>query len=191
MESSTRTCFSDLVFFSQRTPSISRLIKIAKKVLKAAIPAEFAPRFHFDLNVWESASRNCPFNRSFMLDGLENGFDIHVPETAELERYTVRNLPTKTVHDLAITDWINEQHSKGALWGPWRKPSEFPAEVHGLRVSPIGVVEKGDHFGKDWRDQEWRVIHHLSHPRNGVSVNSEIDLNSRMWIMFDLNRSLQ
>ena len=41
--------------------------------------------------------------------------------------------------------------------------------------STLGCAPKVDHYGKNIFEKEWRVIHHLSHPRNDDSVNSLID----------------
>ncbi len=110
----------------------------------------------------------------YLLNGLEFGFDIDVSRTKDLSRSKVRNLPTTVPQEIAISNWINDKHKSGALWGPWRRPSEFPFEVQGLRVSPIGCVKKGVHRGLSWKEKKWRGIHHLSHPTTGDSVNSEV-----------------
>ncbi|MCP4478643.1 MAG: hypothetical protein GY818_11175 [Planctomycetaceae bacterium] len=109
------------------------------------------------------------------MDGLKNGFDICCETEADLSRDNVRNLPTTVEQKLRVTEWIVDKREKGALWGPWRDISEMPDCLDGLRVSPLGTVKKGVHLGKDWTTREWRVIHHLSHPKGGVSVNSSID----------------
>ncbi len=51
----------------------------------------------------------------------------------------------------------------------------MPEQLRDVRVSPLGCVPQGDHYGKELLERDWRVIHHLSHPRNGHSVNSLID----------------
>ena len=53
--------------------------------------------------------------------------------------------------------------------------NRLPDELSGLRVSPVGAVPKGDHYNCSWDEKEWRPIHHLTHPRSGISVNSSID----------------
>ena len=133
------------------------------------------PRYAFDSNIWEAVSSGCPLDTDWLLDGIENGFHIGLPNTTDLARSTVRNLPTTVDQKIAICKWINEKREKGALWGPWRSTAEMPKLLEGVRVSPLGCVPKGDHYGKQLLDKEWRVIHHLSHPRNGDSVNSLID----------------
>ncbi len=127
------------------------------------------------MGFWRSVSHGCPQDAEYILRGLEFGFDIDVSREKDLERTSVDNLKTTVEQKVAVSKWINEKHGSGALWGPWRSPSEFPFEVQGLRVSPVGCVKKGVHRGLGWEDKKWRVIHHLSHPRSGNSVNSEID----------------
>ena len=142
--------------------------------LKSAIAPEHPPRYLFDIDVWRKASTGCPLDLDYLLDGISNGFDIDVPQSSDLSRTSVRNLPTSVDQKIAICRWIKEKREKDAIWGPWHKPSDIPGELNGLRVSPLGCVPKGDHHGKDVLDKDWRVIHHLSHPRNGPSVNSVI-----------------
>ncbi len=108
------------------------------------------------------------------MDGITNDFDIDISELKDLSRPDVRNLPTSIEQKIAVSDWIKKQRDKGALWGPFAKIHDLPPPLENIRVSPIGAVPKGDHFGKKWNEKKWRVIHHLSHPRSGDSVNSEI-----------------
>ncbi len=161
------------------TPQVSsvlnRQLKEALKTLKCESPQFYAPRFEFDLDLWTSVSVNCPLDIDYLLDGLKNGFHINCNTEVDLSRDNVRNLPTTVEQKLRISEWIADKREKGALWGPWRDISDMPQCLNGLRVSPLGAVKKGVHLDKDWTEREWRVIHHLSHPKSGDSVNSSID----------------
>ncbi len=121
---------------------------------------------------WESWERSLkdhpdPKHVRYILDGIKYGFPIGrsdiVPETVN------RNLPTDSVDaKLAITSWIGEELDKGHMWGP----SPFPL-IDPFYPSPIGAVPKEtDPFtGKILK---YRIIHHLSAPRRGISVNSGV-----------------
>ena len=112
----------------------------------------------------------------YILDGIENGFDINVRQDVDLSRHHIDNLPTTLEQKVAITEWILSNNDKRAIWGGWQTIEEMPDELrNSIRVSPLGCVEKGDHFDKEWYDKEWRPIHHLSHPTSYESVNSCID----------------
>ena len=145
------------------------------RILKSQNPPNSPPRYKFDVEVWRSASIGCPLDTDWLLDGIENGFDIGLPYNVNIARPTVRNLPTSVDQKIAISKWINEKRAKGALWGPWQSAQEMPQQLDGVRVSPLGCVPKGDHHGKELLEKEWRVIHHLSHPRTEHSVNSLIE----------------
>ena len=116
----------------------------------------------------------CPLDLDFLLDGLRSGFDINVSSKQDLSRPVVNNLPMDRTQELAVTNWIIEKREKAAIWGPWHSLNDLPPVLGNLRVSPLGAVQKGEHFDKEWFEKDWRVIHHLSHPKTGTSVNSEI-----------------
>ena len=150
-------------------------LNIAKKALAKSKPTADPPRYGFDIGFWRSVSKDCPLDAPYILDGIQNGFDIDVPCTTQLARDRVKNLPTTTAQKAAVSEWILEKRKKNAIWGPFKSMDALPQQLHGLRVSPLGCVPKGDHHGKKEEEKEWRVIHHLSHPKSGTSVNSSID----------------
>ncbi len=158
----------------RQNTALNRILNSKVRNLASKRPPKKPFRFHYDVPYWDKVSKDYPFKRNYLLDGLNSGFDICVSELANLERDSVRNLPCTTEQKIAICDWIEKQCKKGALWGPFKKIHNLPPPLENIRVSPVGVVPKGDHFNKDWTERKWRVIHHLSHPRNGISVNSEI-----------------
>ena len=154
--------------------------KEAMKTLKNASAQEVPPFYSYDVDLWESVSVGCPMDLTMLLDGIQTGFDAQIMSTEDsegidLSREDVPNLPATTEQKLRTTEWIIEQRAKGALWGPWKSRDDMPEILDGLRVSPIGTVRKGNHSNTTWEERKWRVIHHLSHPRTGFSVNSTID----------------
>lgn len=92
----------------------------------------------------------------------------------KLPRSNVRNLPSCTLKKLRITEWIIENIKKQAIWGPFDPDNPLPDVLRNYRVSPLGAVKKGIHFNVPDELKKWRPIHHLSHPRTDVSVNSEV-----------------
>ncbi len=121
-------------------------------------------------SAWKQSLQNYPDQKfaKYILDGIENGFPIDrtsdaVPETVN------RNLPTDSVDaKIAITSWIIEELDKGHMWGPSPTPLIDP-----FYPSPIGAVPKETN---PWTGEilKYRIIHHLSAPRHGTSVNSGV-----------------
>ena len=144
------------------------------KYLRSIKPPAQPPQYSFDKNTWNQHTAHLdPEDREWLLDGIESGFDIYVDESENLERRKVKNLRADTLQKLRITEWIIKNIEKKAIWGPFDPDdSNLPSELRNFRVSPVGCVRKGIHFNIPDEDKEWRVIHHLSHPRNDVSVNS-------------------
>ena len=62
---------------------------------------------------------------------------------------------------LAISRWCLKALENSWIWGPFEF-YKFP----GVHTSPVLSIFSG---GKD------RFIHHLSYPKTGISVNSELD----------------
>ena len=160
---------------------IRKLLKHRFKSLVTALQKTIAPttppRWQFPIEIWSQALQNYPnkIDKLYILDGIENGFDINVRNDTDLSRSHVDNLPTTMEQKVAITEWILSNNEKQAIWGGWRCIDEMPEELQRIRVSPLGCVPKGDHFNKEWHEKEWRPIHHLSHPRSEKSVNSCIE----------------
>ncbi|NRA57493.1 MAG: hypothetical protein HRU13_05175 [Phycisphaerales bacterium] len=167
----------------QNKGSLSQLRKwrsdlaAATKNLHALRPRHSAPRYDIPLSVWRRFSRGADDElRAWTLDGIEHGFDIYVKDHPDLERASVRNLPMDLVKKLRFTEWTIKAHKSGCCWGPFKPDqSDVPAHLKPLRTNPQGMVRKGTHFGVNIEDRKWRPINHQSHPRRGMSVNSQVD----------------
>lgn len=72
------------------------------------------------------------------------------------------NLISAHQHPRETMEKIANEIKLGRIWGPYEK-----LPISNLRVSPIGVVPKGDNAG-------WRLITHLSFP-TGNSINEFIN----------------
>ena len=148
-----------------------------KATLKSLSPQILVPQYTLPLNVWKEHSRGAERGlRDWTLDGIENGFDIHVRDHPELPRAKVRNLPMGLGQKAFFGEWLLSNREKKSLWGPFKADqSDVPEVLKPLRVNPQGCVRKGTHFGVPDADKEWRPINHQSHPRKGVSINSQVD----------------
>ena len=154
-----------------------RELKTAKKELRALRPREQAPKYDLPYEAWAKHSVGAdPELREWALDGIANGFNIHVKDDPALERSEVANLPMTVAQKLFFTLWTMKQFVSGALWGPFKTDqSDVPGQLKPLRVNPQGMVKKGNHFGVAEEDKDWRPINHQSHPRSGMSVNSQVE----------------
>ncbi|XP_053098810.1 uncharacterized protein LOC128322103 isoform X1 [Hemicordylus capensis] len=95
----------------------------------------------------------------YLLSGFRDGFRI--PSSARRGLSNSRNLRSVVGKEEIVLRKIRKEVATGRVMGPFASPP-FP----GLRVSPLGVVPKKV-------PGEFRLIHHLSHPR-GSSVNDGI-----------------
>lgn len=100
-----------------------------------------------------------PKYAAYIIDGLTNGFDMR--RTGQQPTNIQRNLPTTNPEKLHITNWLIDGIQQGHFIGPFEKP---PFATY--FTSPVGTVPKDE--------TKFRTIHHLSAPRNGISVNSGI-----------------
>ena len=158
-------------------PAMRKELKALGKQLRACQPPDEPPQYSFDVDLWADNTHHLKDEqRNWLLDGLKHGFDVYVRPTVDLARDKVRNLPTCLTRKLATTKWIFGNMANHAIWGPFNKDmSDLPEWLKGkLRLSPIGAIKKGMHFLLPEHMKKWRVIHHLSHPRGGNSVNSEV-----------------
>lgn len=94
-----------------------------------------------------------------MMNGIKNGIDIEYTGDRSVNRRCV-NLPISNVDEPKVNDQIEEDVRAGIKAGPFDHPP-FPT----FSCSPIGAVPKK-------RSTKIRVIHHLSHPRGGDSINA-------------------
>ena len=93
------------------------------------------------------------------MQGLKNGFKIR--RNGEFPTQHQRNLPTDKIGKLHITTWLIQGCKDKHFLGPFDIPP-----FKQFHVSPVGTVPKDEN--------KRRTIHHLSAPRNGISVNSQI-----------------
>ena len=173
--------------------SLSARLKGAMKALQSRATPGQPPRYSFPIEVWREKMKDAPRERAaWITDGLLNGFDIYVEldQRDRLSRTECRNLPADTLQKLAITEFIDGNADKKAIWGPFKisktpgrvevrdtpggvtREIPLPPELANYRVSPMGAVPKGIHFDLADEDKKWRAIHHLSHPRTGGSLNA-------------------
>ncbi len=81
---------------------------------------------------------------------------------------TFNNLPTSEEDKILITDFLFIVLEKGSALGPFTK-EELPIKY--LHTSPLGCVDKPSLPGEP---RKIRPIVHMSAPRDGISINSEI-----------------
>lgn len=114
------------------------------------------------LHLAPSFAERCPVTAAHILQGIERGVDIHYIGDRKINRRAHNSL--SATKDERTRRLVGEQLLKdvaaGKKAGPYLHPP-FPF----FSVSPIGAVPKGDGV---------RVIHNLSHPWGGNSVNEHI-----------------
>ena len=121
---------------------------------------------NFNINAWLYHTQHYPnqAKRQEIIDGLINGFDIR--REGPFPNQTQRNLPTDDIGKLHITKWLIQGCNDGHFLGPFTTPP-----FQSYHTSPVGTVPKDI--------TKRRTIHHLSAPRKGISVNSEITQESK------------
>ena len=97
---------------------------------------------------------------SFLIAGFSQGFRI--PFQGDLPHKVPNNLLSAEQHPSIVDEKLLKELQANRIAGPFASPP-----FKNLVVSPIGLVPKK-------LPGEFRIIHHLSHPR-GSSVNSGID----------------
>ncbi|XP_069109002.1 uncharacterized protein, partial [Argopecten irradians] len=100
---------------------------------------------------------------SYLIQGFTNGFHLHFQ--GERRPQTSPNLQSALTNPTIVQNRIDKEVELGRVKGP------FPTiPLKNLKLSPLGLVPKKTL-------DEFRLIHHLSYPRNGSqshSVNSGI-----------------
>jgi hypothetical protein len=119
--------------------------------------------------VWQRFLRHAGFDSRFpaeydiILTGITSGVDIGFTGDRE-------NLPQgsnlKSASEAGMEQRIGEILAQGVAAGKLSQPSAVPQFEH-MAISPIGQVPK--------RGGKIRVIHHLSYPRGGDSINAHTD----------------
>jgi hypothetical protein len=110
---------------------------------------------------------HCSFGEAFpdlaqrILEGIEHGVPVDYEGDRSQSRYGP-NLPIRPEHETKVTAVIEEDVRAGKKAGPFDHPP-----FANFCVSPIGAVPKR-------MSEKIRVIHHLSFPHGGDSVNAGI-----------------
>ncbi len=115
------------------------------------------------LKEWEQALRKHPNQREvdFVLDTLRHGADVRFKGDRD-KMIISPNLTTAEDNPEVIEAYLKEEVQLGRMAGPFDQPP-----IPNFRSSPLGAVPK---------DQtKFRIINHMSFPRTGQSVNSDID----------------
>ena len=113
----------------------------------------------FNYDVWNDALYGYS-DYNFVWNGIHDGFDIGWIPNAEPTYVDNPYIPVSEPAQFAITRWLIKRHASGVLLGPFTVDNCPFAELH---FSPLFTVLRPDAL--------FRVVQHLSHPRNGVSVN--------------------
>ena len=102
-----------------------------------------------------------PAQYTRIINGILNGVDVEFTGDRSISR-TGANLPVEGVNIAKVSAVIAEDVRTGKKAGPFDSPP-FPI----FNVSPIGCVPKKD-------SDKIRVIHHLSYPFKGDSINESV-----------------
>ena len=96
------------------------------------------PKSRFDPRVWDAEIKKCglhkenPWLYDFVLNGVSEGFKLQVKPDVQLDSNT-RNLPTTSVDDLKITQFLLDALDKNRVVGPFH-PDRVPAELSSWRA---------------------------------------------------------
>ncbi len=97
-----------------------------------------------------------------LITGFSTGFSLRC--TAPPQPYIEpKNLKSIRLNPEVAAAKIEKEVRLGRFGGPWPDPP-----LKDLIVTPVGLVEKK-------KKGEYRMIHHLSYPKDGISINSSID----------------
>ena len=103
-----------------------------------------------------------PIVSEYLVSGFSRGFRLGCQDIPPPNEGYVQNLKSAAQFENIIDGKIRSELEKGRIMGPYTSPPNFP----NYRISPLGVVPKKV-------SGEFRMIHHLSYPRNS-SVNDLI-----------------
>lgn len=139
-----------------------------RRKFSAVTPRFFPKKSNMRIDRWIRALEHHPDPqfRDFVIDGIHSGFSIQHSGPDPVT--THRNLPTTRRQKEKITEWFLRGIEKGYILGPFDR-SNVPFAK--LFPSPVGAVPKPN--------GGVRPIHHLSAPKNGISVNSSLNEESR------------
>ena len=118
----------------------------------------------FRFTAWKRLLNGHPDHalHSRVLIGIARGIDVQYRGPRDVQRHYVRNLTTAMEHAAAVATDLADEVKAGRRAGPF----DVPPLDHFI-ASPLGVVAKP---GSD----KLRVIHHLSYPFDGESVNKYV-----------------
>jgi hypothetical protein len=123
----------------------------------------------FNINAWRAALQKHPDRPAVarILVGIGAGVDVAYqgPRGAERKRLQVRNLQSALNHPAAVEADLLAETKAGRKAGPFAVPP--PEVADGFVASPLGAVTKKG-------SSKVRVIHHLSYPHGGDSINAHI-----------------
>lgn len=124
------------------------------------------------LHMQPSFADNFPTVTAHIIQGIETGVDIHYIGNRKINRRARNAQSTKDKRtQQLITQQILKDVADGKKAGPFLVPP-FPF----FSVSPIGAIPKGEGV---------RVIHNLSHPWGGNSINNNILQEKLLMCRFD------
>jgi len=146
-------------YLAAATPSVPFIIH------PFAIDLQF-PLRRLRLILWPELLQKSGHEPAFIsafMSGHRDGFDI-LFQGSEIPPFT-KNHSSASDHPDVVEKALRSELNKGFLAGPFPSPPFSP-----FRVSPIGVVLK------KWSSPpQFRLIHDLSFPRYGPSLNAGID----------------
>ena len=126
-------------------------------------------RHKFPIKTWKVKLENHPNKsfRSYILEGLENGFDIKVKQSPVGCRF---NRPVSSELKTTMLHWVERGLEKGYLIGPFKKNN---VPIKNLIYSPFSAIEQ---------DNKIRPILNNSAPQNNptkLSVNDAIEKSDK------------
>jgi len=133
----------------------------------------------FNIGAWRHALREHP-DRALvarLLDGIEHGVDVRYTGDRSVCRHHVDNLRSASEQPAAIDAYLASEVKAGRQAGPFAAPP-----MPNFIASPLGTVPKNK--------TTHRVIHHLSYPHGGESVNSKIEEMECVLTSFDQGADL-
>ncbi len=107
-----------------------------------------------------------------LVDGIRHGVDLHYRSDSNSARLVCRNLTSADKHAAAVDRDLAVECAAGRKAGPFDSPP-----LPGFIVSPLGCVAK--------KNGKQRVIHHLSFPHGGDSVNAAVEVLECKLASFD------
>ena len=102
-----------------------------------------------------------PVKIEYLVDGFRHGFELHYEGPQDV-RHTAPNLKLRVGNKFDLWEKVMKEVAAKRYAGPFEKPP-----LESFIQSPIGLVPKD-------KGTKTQLIFHLSYPKTGQSVNSEI-----------------